>query len=477
MWGLEDNPHLASTVGSIAILDREPDTERLTTAIANAIVELEPLRQRVSTSPLPFAGPRWVTDTDFDLDHHLRFVRLPPRSGDDAMFDLATTIVNDPFDRTRPLWTMTLVSGLPEGRCALVTKVHHSIADGQGLVQLALHLFDLMADARPKAPVDLTRRLHELAADETPTTDALTEAIRSRVEELLTLAVSATGTLVTGAVGSTGAGSSGLSALPQAVATMANDIAGTARVLTGSVVDRPSVSTLWATRSRNRRSVHLVASLPALRSGATDLGASVNDLFVVAVTEAALAYHRAAGLELDHVATTVAISTRNDDHPAAHNAVVPCGIVLPGSASTTHERLAEVRRQVSERRTDVAAKEADLAAAATFATLVPSRLSAAIAIDHTRGIDFATSNLPGPPVPLWLAGSAVESMHPLGPVAGTAFNATLLSFVDDAAIGLHVDPTAVADAPLLANELRSSLARLGVPSRVLTPRDPAHRNP
>ncbi len=473
MWGLEDNPHLASTVGSIAILDREPDARRLTTTIANAVAELEPLRQRVSTSPLPFAGPQWVTDTDFDLDHHLRFVRLPPNSPVGALFELATTIVNDPFDRTRPLWTMTLVSGLPSDRSALVTKVHHSIADGQGLVQLALHLFDLVPDAEPKTTIDLRSRLDDLAADDAPTNEALTESIRSRIEELLTMAVAATGSVF----GGSGSSAPGPAAALHALASLADDVAGTARVLTGSVVDQPSVSPLWATRSRNRRSAHLVASLPAMRTSAADLGVSLNDLFVVAVAEAALGYHHHAGIELDHVATTVAISTRNDDHPAAHNAVVPCGIVLPGSSATTADRLVEVRRQVGERRTEVAAKEADLAAAATFATLVPARLSAAIAIDHTRGIDFATSNLPGPPVPLWLAGSAVESMHPLGPVAGTAFNATLLSFQDDAAIGLHVDPAAVADAPLLADELRSSLARLGVPSRILTPRVPAPPHP
>ncbi len=61
-----------------------------------------------------------------------------------------------------------------------------------------------------------------------------------------------------------------------------------------------------------------------------------------------------------------------------------------------------------------------------------------------RGVDFVTSNVPGPPFPIYLAGARVVSQFPFGPMAGAAANITLLSYVDDLNIGINTDPAAVA---------------------------------
>jgi hypothetical protein len=66
-----------------------------------------------------------------------------------------------------------------------------------------------------------------------------------------------------------------------------------------------------------------------------------------------------------------------------------------------------------------------------------------------RGIDFVTSNVPGPPFPIYLAGARVLSQFPFGPMAGAAANITLLSYVDDLNIGVNSDPAAVADPDVL----------------------------
>ncbi len=459
MWGLEQHPMLASTMGSIAMLEGVPDERRFRNAVAHAVLDVERLRHRVSAPVLPFADLEWESDPDFDLDHHVRTVRMPPGSTLDDLFDLATQIVNDPFDRSRPLWSMTLITGLqPEKdaaeKAALVVKAHHSIADGQGLIRLGLGLFDLAADVDPRPSIDLPTAITELTdaerSDEASSPrDAVAEAIRGRVERFLGLAVQAVGTL----------GS------PSRAADLAHEIAATTELLSGGVVKQPSVSPLWTRRSRNRRSFHLHCSLPDLRTQASALGCSVNDLFMVACADAALGYHRVLGVDLEHVSTSFVISTRTDDHPDAHNAVVPCGIVMPGSGATTTDRLHSVRTQVAERRAAIGARQPGLDAASQLAGFVPDAVAAATAVEQARKLDFATSNLPGPELPLWLAASPVEWFSPLGPVAGTAFNVTMLSFLDDAALGVHYDPAAVADAPLLAGELRSSLARLHIDCR------------
>ena len=460
MWGLEHHPMLASTMGSIAMLEGAPDEQRFRNSVAHAVLDVERLRHRVSAPVLPFADLEWESDPDFDLDHHVRTMRMPRGSTLDDLFDLATRIVNDPFDRSRPLWSMTLITGLDSealgsGKAALVVKAHHSIADGQGLIRLGLGLFDLEADADPRPTIDLAAAIAELTDDAPSPRDAVAEAIRGRVERFLGLAVEAVGTL----------GS------PSRASDLAHEIAATTELLGGGVVKQPSVSPLWTRRSRNRRSFHLHTSLPDLRAQAGALGCSVNDLFMVACTEAALGYHRALGVELEHVSTSFVISTRTDDHPDAHNAAVPCGIVMPGSGATTSDRLHSVKTQVAERRKAIGARQPGLDAASQLAGFVPDAVAAATAVEQARKLDFATSNLPGPGLPLWLAAAPVEWFSPLGPVAGTAFNVTMLSFLDDAAMGIHYDPAAVADAPLLASELRSSLARLHIDcrTRILPP--------
>jgi hypothetical protein len=70
-------------------------------------------------------------------------------------------------------------------------------------------------------------------------------------------------------------------------------------------------------------------------------------------------------------------------------------------------------------------------------------------------MDFATSNMRGSKVPLYVAGAKVLETYPLGPVAGTAFNLTTLSYNGSLDIGVFIDPVAVADP----DDLRRCLER------------------
>jgi WS/DGAT/MGAT family acyltransferase len=460
LWGIEQNPNLISTTGAIALLDAPPDPTRLRNSIAAAVLALEPLHSRVSTSSLPFAHPEWRVDTDFDLDHHLRFLRLAPPASVDRLFEFATRFIDDPFDRSRPLWQMVLVTGLPRGRAALITKAHHSIADGQGLVRLALNLFDLTRDAAEHAAPDLDEALAALGAGDDGSLDALTRTIASRIERVLGVVSEAAITMAS-----------------PARDAAAKEFLETTRLFTGEVAEQPSVSPLWARRSRNRRSAHLSASLPEMTVAARAREVTVNDLFVAACADAAIAYHAADGVDLASLSAAVVVSTRTDDDPDAHNSFVPTGVVVPGVGATTEDRIVAIRRQIIDRRAQIAGRRRALDTAGRLAGLVPSSIAAATAVEHARKLDFGTSNLPGPPVPLWLAGSRVESLHPLGPVSGTAFNATLMSYVDDAAIGLHIDPAAVTDPARLAKGIRSSLARLDVSCRIVSCSTRSRRNP
>src|SRR5689334_13012755 len=80
LWNIERDPVLRSTITAIAVLDREPDWDRLRERVAHAVDEVPRLRERVIVPPLHLGPPRWVADPGFDLDFHLRRAR-PPAPG------------------------------------------------------------------------------------------------------------------------------------------------------------------------------------------------------------------------------------------------------------------------------------------------------------------------------------------------------------------------------------------------------------
>ncbi|HEY4377534.1 MAG TPA: wax ester/triacylglycerol synthase domain-containing protein, partial [Acidimicrobiales bacterium] len=147
MWNLEKDPHLSSTFANLTLFDQAPDMDRLRRRLARAAQVVPRLRRRVVPAFGRLAPPAWVDDPDFDLDHHIRHTALPPGSGQQALLDLAAHLVLTPFDRSRPLWEFHVIEGLPDGKAAMVQKMHHTITDGEGGIRMSLEFIDMERDA------------------------------------------------------------------------------------------------------------------------------------------------------------------------------------------------------------------------------------------------------------------------------------------------------------------------------------------
>ncbi len=160
MWNLEKDPYLSASIANVTILSQPPDRERLRSRLDRASSTIARLHQRVVPALGRMAPPEWRTDPDFDLDFHLRWVALPAPGTERQLLDLAAGIINDPFDRTRPLWEFVVVEGLEGGRAAMIQKLHHAIADGVGAIRISEQFIDLSPDAteamspgvRPSSP-------------------------------------------------------------------------------------------------------------------------------------------------------------------------------------------------------------------------------------------------------------------------------------------------------------------------------------
>ena len=155
MWHIEKDPILRSTILAVAVYDQPPDWCRLRARVERATRVIPRLRQRVLSPPFRIGPPRSAVESTFDLDFHLRRLRLPPPGDAPTLLDALQPIASCSFDRARPLWEFTLFEGLEGGRAALAMKVDHSITDGVGGMALLAELVDLDREPDPDLEEDL----------------------------------------------------------------------------------------------------------------------------------------------------------------------------------------------------------------------------------------------------------------------------------------------------------------------------------
>ncbi len=428
MWVLDRDAALRSAFMGITFLDRPPDRARFERRMVEALDGVPALRWRVGGSPLDIVRPSWEPDPGFDLANHLHWVRLPRPGTPRQLLDLAAALYAEPFDRSRPLWQFTVVEGLQRRGAALLAKMDHVLSDGIGAVRVSVSFLDLTPDGEGATPP--SRR-------PAPPTSA---------RPVWLAPLSAVGSLA-GTVGG----------IVRSPATQLQRGATTVTSLGRQLgVIAPARSPLWTERSFEPHFETLSLDLDALRGAARALGGSVNDAYVTIMAAAAGSYHRALGSDVAELRMTMPVSVRHD-HDAGGNAWVPTRVLVPTGPMAPAARFEEVSRRLT------AVKHESLDAAASFAgvaRLVPRPLLFRVARQQVRTVDFACSNVRGAPFDLWIAGAHVEANHPMGPTAGVAFNATVLSYKDSLDLGLNTDTGAIAEPDRLVECIRDAAAEL-----------------
>lgn len=449
-WDMEHDPRLRSTIVTIILLDRPPDFDVLVDRFDRIGRVVPMFRQRVVES-LPPAPPRWELDPDFDLDYHLRRVIAPQPGTFDTVLEMARRAEMADFDRARPLWEVTLVYGLADGGSALVCKLHHSLADGVGGVQIAMLLFDLDQEPRdlgPLPPEPVIARPGRL--------DGALHVFRYDADLAIKLALAAARTVPSVVL-------HGVRRPRQSAVSAIETAASVYRTV------RPinqTASPIMKERSLVRRlGVHEVA-MPALREAAHLAGGTLNDAFIAGITGGLRRYHSRHGVEVGDLHVTMPVSVREKEDPVGGNRLtlmrydVPAGVVDPASRiAQTHARAARVRHERSLPYTQLIAGGLNL---------LPRFYIAAI----LRHVDFLASDVPGIPVPVYLGGAAVLMQYPFGPTIGAGVNITMMTYVDTCAMGINVDTGAVPDYDVLYDCLVAGFDEvldLAVPSEAAVP--------
>lgn len=120
-------------VGNIGIFEGPVggfELPKLQALIAERIAFVPRYRQRIREVPLQLGRPIWVDDDDFDLQHQVRGLTLAKPGSRQQLDELVGRLMSRPLDRSRPLWEMSLISGLAGGCFAIVTKTHQVMIDG-----------------------------------------------------------------------------------------------------------------------------------------------------------------------------------------------------------------------------------------------------------------------------------------------------------------------------------------------------------
>jgi diacylglycerol O-acyltransferase len=415
----------------VEVLDTTPEWSRFRARFEYAARRMLRLRQKVVVPTLPTAAPRWVVDPDFDLDFHVRRVRVTEPGTLREVLDLAEVMLQSPMDISRPLWTITLVEGLAEGQAALLWRISHAVTDGVGGYGMFAHLYDLERDppAEPPPPQPIPQDLssNDLMREGIK---RLPGAIVRGVRRALWAALLTVGRVVLNP-GSALAGA-----------------AGYARSVV-RVMSRPAKpSPLLRRRGLASRSEALDIRLSDLRRAAKAGGGSINDAYLAGLCGALGRYHEALGVPIGTLPMAVPVNVRTEADPAGGNRNITVNLAAPVGTADPVARMRKIRVQMTQHREEPAMNITG--SLVPLLNLLPTFVLETLS--SRPGIDVAASNVPlyQGETCIYIAGAKVLRNYGLAPLPGMGMAVTLLSTGGWCTITVRHDRAAVRDEKLFA---------------------------
>lgn len=145
-WLQMDRPTNLMMIASLMVFDGPLDFDRLLQTIERRLLIFDRFRQRVVPPRIPFGNYTWELDPHFDLRAHVHRAALPAPGDKTALQNMMSDIISTPLDRSRPLWQYHFLEGY-QGGPVIACRMHHSIADGIALMRVLLSMTDLSPDA------------------------------------------------------------------------------------------------------------------------------------------------------------------------------------------------------------------------------------------------------------------------------------------------------------------------------------------
>ncbi|HEX9832225.1 MAG TPA: WS/DGAT domain-containing protein, partial [Mycobacterium sp.] len=306
--------------------------------------------------------------------------------------------------------------------------LHHALTDGIGAVQIAMTLFDRTEESddrrlMPSVPIPtaagpLSGVLDMMSYDAGLATTMLTASLKAAPAFLVNGVRRPVETL---------------SALSSALASVYRTV---------RPIGQPG-SPIMRDRGKVRRLAALTVSTDTLHRAGVVAGGSLNDAFIAAITGGLRRYHEKHGKSVGDLSVSMPISLRTADDPVGGNRVTLMRFDLPAAIADPAERIRAIHDRTVKMRSEKSLSYTQ--AIAGVLNLMPRSYIGSV----LRHVDFVASDVPGIPIPVFLAGAAVRMQYAFAPTIGAALNVTLLSYVDTCAIGINVDTKAIPDPEVL----------------------------
>lgn len=441
-----ETPETPMHVGSVMILEKPraragkpADAYRRFREHIEGRLHLAPIfTRKLAPMPLGMMNPAWIDAVGMDLDQHVRRVKLP-KPGTQAQLEAAVAKLHEGMlDRDRPLWEFTVIEGLKGGDVGLYAKIHHAALDGQGGIAVAQALLDV--ERWPKREATQAKLKPRLPPS---TARLLGAALRHTVSQYGSIVKA-----VPDAVRAAGRAGAALLVAPKAQ---------------GGTFGPPTP--LNVAIGGKRAFVAVPVSLAEAKTIARYFGVTLNDV-VLATCAGALRAH--FGKDKEALAKAmigaVPMTLRAPGDTAAANQVTMMRVALATDIADPVKRLNTIA--AASKRAKMITGSVKSAIPLDLPSLGLPWLMAAITPLYRKAAEskripalanVVISNVPGPPVPLYMAGAAARAYYPVSIVThGLALNITIISYNGSLDYGLVAATPAVPDLRGFARRLKAS---------------------
>jgi WS/DGAT/MGAT family acyltransferase len=421
---------------------RAPNIHELSAAIEPRLPAFPLYRYRLS-QPRPgvLHWPHWVEDTEFDLSRHVKEARLPSAGGREQLYGWAANYWSERLDRDRPLWEVTLVTGLEHGLWALCTKTHHCLVDGVGSVDAAYLLLDTDPKARTTPRAEKVDADHHSASLLFRAPGAIAHAALhpSKLRDALERA--------------------------RAIAEL---------VARDELVAAPRTS-LNAPIGMHRRFDVVRVPLADVKLIKNRLGGTVNDVVLAGATAGLRALLVARGDELprEGLRAMVPVNIRAAGDKLG-NRVSSLFVYLPVAESNALQRYVHT---MDHAEADKASPQAHAGETLVqLAGLAPPVVHSFLArsLFDSRLFNVTVTNVPGPQQAMYACGSRMTEVFPLVPLAADhSVGIAVVSYDGDLFFGLTADRDSSEDLEVLSHGIAQGIAELRELAATRSSRAPA----
>ncbi|HSK92827.1 MAG TPA: wax ester/triacylglycerol synthase family O-acyltransferase [Candidatus Angelobacter sp.] len=422
-------------IAALAILDGEPllapggelRLDDLRDAIRRRLHLVPRFRQIIVEPRRGLGPPYWADAREVDMAAHIRAVPLPAEAGASELLQTVEELRRRRLDPSRPMWEMWFLTGLSGGRVAWLVKLNHAMGDGMAAMAAISSLLDTSPRATADEPPSWQPARRPLPSE------LVADNLRTRVRALTgqLVGLSRPWTLVRRA----------LAAWPAAWELLGEPPA------TRTSLDRMI--------GIDRRLAIVRTSLDGVRAVARAHDATVNDVLLAATAAGARALLRHRGERVEGVTlrSYVPVSLRRRLRGLQQgNLIGQMAVPLDLGQEDPDRRLRQIARETGARKRRLRTSlEALMHGGAVGRRLM-------LGLVMRQRVNLATTSIPGPKHPLFLAGAPVLEVYPILPlVANEPIGIGALSYAGELAFGIIADRDVVPDLDVFVDAVRGEL--------------------